>query len=134
MTVQKFYDQLGGAERLSALVESFYSYMDRLPEAATIRAMHAPDLSDAKQKLFEFLSGWTGGPQLYQEKYGHPRLRARHLPFAINSAARDQWMLCMRKALADNVQDRALQKKLEENFLHLADFMRNTEDYSSSRK
>ena len=77
------YEILGGADGLRALVDRFYDLMDELQEAETIRALHAPDLTEAREKLFLFLSGWTGGPSLYIEKYGHPRLRARHLPFPI---------------------------------------------------
>jgi len=120
-----FYERIGGEAPLRALVLSFYRHMHESPEAAPIRAMHAPDLSEAQQKLFMFLSGWMGGPSLYMEKYGHPRLRMRHLPFAIDEAARDQWMLCMRYALDEVVEDQALRDELMHTLYGVADFMRN---------
>lgn len=123
------YEILGGAEGLRALVDRFYDLMDELPEAEVIRALHAPDLSEAREKLFLFLSGWTGGPPLYIEKYGHPRLRARHLPFPIGIAERDQWMLCMTRALeAHDGLERDDIRELTRVFLQTADFMRNREE------
>jgi hemoglobin len=120
------YETLGGAEGLRALVDRFYDLMDELPEAAVIRALHEPDLADAREKLFLFLSGWTGGPSLYIEKYGHPRLRARHMPFPIGIAERDQWMLCMTRALeAHDDLERDDIRELTRVFLQTADFMRN---------
>lgn len=122
------YERLGGEETVRALVERFYTLMDTLPEAAPIRSMHARDLRASREKLFMFLSGWLGGPQLYMEKYGHPRLRQRHMPFAIDSAARDQWMRCMRQAMEDIGVEPALRAELEAAFLKTADFMRNQPD------
>lgn len=99
------FESFGGSgsnfEVFRYLVERFYFYMDSLPEVKIIRDMHHADLAEAQEKLFLFLVGWTGGPQLYMEKHGHPRLRARHLPFFIGERERDMWMLCMEKALAD---------------------------------
>jgi len=120
-----FYDRIGGEQNLRRLVQSFYRHMDELADAKPIREMHAPDLSQAEEKLFMFLSGWTGGPPLYMEKYGHPRLRMRHLPFAIDEAARDQWMLCMQKALEEVVGDASLRDELMFALHEIADFMRN---------
>jgi len=109
------------------LVQHFYQHMDGLVEAKPIREMHAPDLSSAQEKLFMFLSGWMGGPALYLEKYGHPRLRMRHLPFAIHESARDQWMLCMKHALQEPVEDQSLRDDLLFALHEVADFMRNKE-------
>ena len=109
---QTFYDQLGGATVLEALVKRFYANMDTLPEAEPIRRMHPDQLSGSESKLFKFLSGWLGGPNLYIEEFGHPRLRMRHLPFAIGTAARDQWLLCMKKALDDTIDDPRLRQHL----------------------
>ena len=117
--------QLGGDTVLRALVARFYHHMASLPEAAAIRAMHAEDLGGAEEKLFMFLSGWLGGPQRFVERYGHPRLRARHLPFAIDRAARDQWLLCMAHALQDTVTDKPLADALFAALSDLADHMRN---------
>lgn len=120
------YERLG-EEGVRRLVDRFYDRMDTLPEAAEVRAMHPRDLRGSREKLFWFLSGWLGGPPLYVEKKGHPRLRARHLPFAIDDAARDQWMLCMRQALAEVVEDAELSAYLERQLGRVADHMRNRE-------
>ncbi len=121
------YERIGGAEKIRALVVRFYQIMDELPEAYGIRKMHAPHLQSAEDKLFKFLSGWMGGPQLFVNEYGHPRLRARHLPFTIGNSERDQWLLCMNKALMEVVEDVALRNELSEAFAKVADHMRNTE-------
>lgn len=119
------YEMIGGEEKIRALVERFYELMDTLPETQGIRKMHAKDLRGSKEKLFMFLSGWLGGPQLYTEKYGPPRLRQRHIHFAIDDSARDQWMLCMRQAMEDVGLDEELRSQLEAAFQKTADFMRN---------
>lgn len=119
------YQTLGGAEALLDLVQRFYGYMDSLPEAAEIRAMHAKDLDGARQKLYKFLSGWLGGPNLYWEEYGHPRLRMRHFPFPIGSAASGQWLLCMRKALDEQPMDPAFREALYAAFAQTAQHMIN---------
>ncbi|MDX2055621.1 MAG: group II truncated hemoglobin [Polyangiaceae bacterium] len=118
------YDLLGGAEPLGRLVDRFYHHMQALPEAAETLALH-DDLDRAREKLRLFLSGWLGGPSLYIEKYGHPRLRARHLPFAISARHRDQWMLCMQKALDDVVTDLTLREELTAAFMQMATHMIN---------
>jgi hemoglobin len=125
ITTNPHYARIGGEEKIRELVARFYQLMDSLPEAKTIRAMHARDLRGSKEKLFMFLSGWLGGPELYVEKYGHPRLRQRHLPFAIDSAARDQWMHCMQQAMTDVGIDERLREELLAAFAKTADFMRN---------
>lgn len=107
------------------LVELFYDYMDRLPEAAETRALHARSLRASREKLFVFLSGWLGGPDLYVQKYGHPMLRRRHLPFSIGNRERDQWLLCMEKALHEMPIDRAQRLELMSAFQRTADHMRN---------
>lgn len=119
------YQRIGGAEKVRELVSRFYRLMDALPEAYGIRKMHAADLQGANDKLFKFLSGWMGGPQLFVAEYGHPMLRRRHLPFVIGDAERDQWMLCMNQALTEVVQDDALRGELSEAFGKVADHMRN---------
>ena len=120
-----FYERVGGADGTRKLVDRFYELMDTLPEATAIRGMHAASLHVSREKLFLFLSGWLGGPPLYIEKFGHPRLRARHMPFAIDDAARDAWMLCMMRALDDVVSDEDARTKLKGGFQGLADHMRN---------
>ncbi|HEU0187631.1 MAG TPA: group II truncated hemoglobin, partial [Gallionellaceae bacterium] len=89
------YQRIGGAEKARALVHRFYQIMDELPESYGIRKMHGADLQSSEDKLFKFLSGWMGGPQLFIEEYGHPMLRRRHMPFAISESERDQWLMCM---------------------------------------
>jgi hemoglobin len=126
---QTFFQLLGGNDdgitRIRALVERFYDVMDSDPKAAGIRAMHAQDLTSAREKLFMFLTGWTGGPQLYIERYGHPMLRARHLPFAIGESERDQWIYCMIRAMHELKIEEPLMTKLAEQLYGVADFMRN---------
>lgn len=119
------YKQIGGEERVRELVDRFYDHMDSFPEAQTIRALHAASLRVSREKLFLFLSGWFGGPDLYQQRYGHPMLRRRHLPFSIGQAERDQWLLCMRRALEDMEIDEGLRQHLEQAFFQTADHMRN---------
>ena len=119
------YEILGGADALRALVNEFYRQMAIRPEAAGIREMHPEDLSSSADKLFLFLSGWTGGPQLFVEKYGHPRLRARHLPFKIGKSERDQWMMCMLLAMEALKIVEPIKSELMQALLNLADHMRN---------
>lgn len=122
------YQLLGGESVLRQLVERFYAIMDEAPAAAGIRAMHPADLSGSSDKLFMFLSGWLGGPDLFVEKFGHPRLRARHMPFAIGEAERDQWLACMCRAMEEIPMEPELRQHLEESFYKTADFMRNRPD------
>jgi hemoglobin len=119
------YALIGGEPAVRALVARFYQLMDQLPEARAVRSMHADDLAGSAEKLFLFLSGWLGGPNLYVERFGHPFLRARHLPFSIGIAERDQWMMCMRQALEETVADAALRTRLLGAIAGLADHMRN---------
>lgn len=122
------YDRLGGAVAVRKLVTRFYDLMSQLPEAQHVLAMHPENLASSREKLFEFLSGWLGGPQLYMQRRGHPRLRARHLPFRIDAAARDGWMLCMHQALDECTTDVLLKEQLLGSFQRLADHMRNVEE------
>ena len=126
-----FFELLGGekngTESIRNLVETFYDIMDSDPKVAPLRAMHQRDLTEAREKLFMFLTGWTGGPQLYIERYGHPMLRKRHMPFTIDESARDQWMYCMIKAMHQLGYDELLMKRLAEQLYGVADFMRNKE-------
>ncbi|KAF0843700.1 hemoglobin [Methylovorus glucosotrophus] len=120
-----FFELLGGVDQIRGLVERFYDVMDSDPKAANLRAIHAADLTEAREKLFMFLTGWTGGPQLYIERYGHPFLRRRHLPFAIGEEQRDQWMYCMVRAMHDIGVEEEVMRKLAEALWGVADFMRN---------
>ena len=106
---QSLFDLLGGepeaTNQIRAIVEAFYDVMDQDEKAKPIRQMHPEDLTSSREKLFMFLSGWTGGPQLYTERYGHPFLRRRHLPFKIGEEERDQWIYCMTKAMLNLKMD-----------------------------
>lgn len=119
------FDLIGGETRLRDLVDRFYDLMELEPAYAALRAMHPADLSASRDKLFWFLCGWTGGPDHYIERFGHPRLRARHLPFAIASVERDQWLRCMAWAMQDLGIDEKLQERLMHAFYQTADWMRN---------
>ncbi len=126
--METHYHRLGGELVIRRLVDRFYDLMDEDPDYYGIRKMHARDLTEARNKLFMFLSGWTGGPQLYMEKFGHPRLRQRHLPFAIGESERDQWMGCMQRAMDEVGVDETLRQELSAAFWKTADFMRNKAD------
>ena len=121
------YEKIGGANTVSKLCNRFYELMDTVPQFQGIRAMHPADLTSSRDKLYMFLSGWMGGPDLFVEKFGHPRLRGRHMPFAIGVAERDQWVACMALAMEDIGLSEDLRKGLLSNFFHTADFMRNKE-------
>ena len=116
---------VGGADAVRALVDRFYDLMDLEPTFAGIRALHPSTLDGSRDKLTMFLSGWLGGPDLYQQRFGHPRLRARHLPYAIGIAERDQWMACMGQAMRECELDPLLQERLTAAFSNTADWMRN---------
>ncbi len=116
---------LGGEAVLQALVERFYDLMELEPGYAALRAAHGALLTQARQKLFWFLSGWMGGPQYYIERFGHPRLRMRHMPFSIGILERDQWLACMDQAMGELQIDAALRSRLGASFFQTADWMRN---------
>ena len=122
------YELLGGDAGIRRLVDRFYDLMDTAPEAATIRRLHATSLKASREKLYLFLTGWTGGPPVYVEKHGHPRLRARHLPFTISSRERDEWMWCMDRALAEQEMPQDVRAHLRDRLQQLADHMRNHPD------
>lgn len=119
------YDAIGGEVRLRALVDRFYDLMDLEPAYAGIRALHPQTLDGSRDKLNWFLSGWLGGPDHYVERFGHPRLRARHLPYAIGMAERDQWLACMHQAMHECALQPWLQERLAAAFFNTADWMRN---------
>lgn len=126
------YELIGGEAAIQGLVDRFYFFMDTLPEADGIRKMHAASLSGARSKLFKFLSGWLGGPDLFVQEYGHPRLRQRHFPFAIGAAERDQWMLCMNKALDEMPMDANFRENLRQSLQQLATHMINQDTHNPS--
>ncbi|MBQ0929611.1 group II truncated hemoglobin [Ideonella sp. 4Y16] len=120
------FDRLGGESGVRALVDRFYDLMDLEPAYARLRAVHGSTLADARDKLFWFLCGWLGGPDHYIQRFGHPRLRARHLPFRIGSVERDQWLACMFQAMQELNVERSLAERLEKSLFDTADWMRNT--------
>ncbi|HEX5801476.1 MAG TPA: group II truncated hemoglobin [Azospira sp.] len=119
------YEAIGGEAVVAALSDRFYALMDSAPQFAGIRAMHPAELGESRDKLFMFLSGWLGGPDLYVQNIGHPMLRRRHLPFAIGEAERDQWVACMMLAMEEVGIEPALRQRLLQSFFNTADFMRN---------
>jgi hemoglobin len=119
------FEWVGGEPAVRALVDRFYDLMDLEPAYAGIRALHPPDMVESRNKLFWFLCGWLGGPSHYVERFGHPRLRARHLPYAIGLAERDQWMQCMVQALREEGHPEPLVERLVQSFFNTADWMRN---------
>lgn len=121
------YELLGGESGVRKLVDRFYDLMETSPEAAQIRLLHPKSLKASREKLFMFLSGWSGGPQLYIQARGHPRLRMRHMPFSIGATERDQWVWCMHKALDEMDLDTGVRDYLKGHFSDSADFLRNKE-------
>ena len=119
------FEWIGGEARVRALVDRFYDLMDIEPAYRELRVSHGSTLDDARDKLFWFLCGWLGGPQHYQERFGHPRLRMRHMPFSIGIAERDQWLACMDQAMTETGVDPALHARLNQSFFQTADWMRN---------
>lgn len=122
------YEMIGGEAAIARLTDSFYALMASVPQFAGIRAMHPEDLGESRDKLYMFLSGWLGGPDLFVEKFGHPRLRGRHMPFAIGTSERDQWVACMSLAMEQVGIEAAMRERLLQSFFNTADFMRNKED------
>ncbi len=119
------FEQVGGEEGVRRLVDRFYDLMDAVPEAEVIRVLHPPSLDSSREKLHLFLVGWMGGPPLYVERYGHPMLRARHLPFPIGEVERDAWIWCMDRALDEHDMPAELREFLRQRFRGVADHMRN---------
>ncbi|MHB8884571.1 MAG: group II truncated hemoglobin [Methylovirgula sp.] len=122
---QVLFTEIGGQSAVDRLVDSFYHRMDTLPEAKAIRAMHADDLTSVKNVLKRYLCEWLGGPKLYSQERGHPRLRQRHMHFQIGLAERDAWMLCMQGAVEEVVENTVLRGHLLQAFFKLADWVRN---------
>ena len=119
------FESIGGEDRVKALVERFYDLMDLERNYAALRAAHGSELFRARQHLFWFLCGWLGGPQHYTDRFGHPRLRMRHMPFVIGVRERDQWLACMDQAMQETGIDPALRTRLKDSFFQTADWMRN---------
>ncbi|WOS61822.1 globin domain-containing protein [Sinorhizobium fredii] len=121
------YEAIGGDAAVRALTRRFYELMGSLPEAARCRAVHPPDLSGSEEKLYEYLTGWLGGPPIYVEKRGHPMLRRRHFIAGIGPAERDEWLLCFTRALEEAVAHPQLREIILEPITRLAHHMQNKE-------
>ena len=119
------YQAIGGEPTVARLTARFYELMDSLPEAARCRAIHPPSLEGSRQKLYDYLTGYLGGPQLYIEKHGHPRLRSRHFVAAIGPAERDEWLLCFRLAMEETIANETLRALMWEPIERLAHHMQN---------
>jgi hemoglobin len=122
------FELLGGDAGIRRLVDRFYDLIDSAPEARTVRTLHAASLKASREKLYLYLMGWTGGPPTYVEQRGHPRLRARHLPFSIGRRERDEWLWCMDRALDEHDMPSDLREQLRARLHALADHMRNRPD------
>jgi hemoglobin len=122
---QSIYESIGGIDKVDELVDRFYDLMSLEPQFSALRAMHPQDLSTSREKLKFFLTGWMGGPDVYSPKYGHPMLRARHLPFKIGVTERDQWLACMYRALEECGIEGNVAKQLEESLFNTANWMHN---------
>lgn len=122
---KSLYESIGGIDKVDELVDRFYDLMALESGLSDLRDMHPKDLAGSREKLKFFLTGWMGGPDIYSQKYGHPMLRARHLPYKIGNKERNQWLTCMYQAMEDCGIDGAAAKQLEESFLNTADWMRN---------
>jgi hemoglobin len=124
--------QLLGEQGIRALCNAFYDIMDTLPEAAGVRAMHARDLAPMKEKLAEYLIGWMGGPPLYADKYGTVCMTEPHAPFHIGPEERDQWLLCMDRALERTAASEEVVAMLKVPLYRIADAVRNREGPSAA--
>ncbi len=122
-----YFEKIGGAPAVDKIVEEFFRRMETLPEARTIRDMHADDLAKTKSVMKRYFSELLGGPQ-FSETRGHPALKGRHSTMAIGPSERDAWMRCMRQALDTTIADESLRKYIEERFYQLADWVRNDEE------
>jgi hemoglobin len=119
------FEWIGGEDKVKTMVDRFYDLMDLEPKYAQLRAAHGSHLEKARQHLFWFLCGWLGGPQHYTDRFGHPRLRMRHMPFSIGIVERDLWLACMGQAMEETGVPEALRDRLKQSFFQTADFMRN---------
>jgi hemoglobin len=117
------YLEIGGEHGVRSLAETFYDVIEE--DSPLLRDMLPANTANTRKKLFMYLSGWLGGPPLYEEKYGHPRLRMRHMPFPIDETAATEWMRCMDKAMARSEISEPLRTFLDSRFGPLADHMRN---------
>jgi hemoglobin len=121
------YQAIGGDETVKALAHRFYELMDTLPEARHVRAVHPPSLTGSEEKFYEYLTGYLGGPPLYTDKRGHPRLRSRHFVAEIGPVERDEWLLCFRQAMGETIANPKLRDIIWPPIERLAHHMQNKE-------
>lgn len=119
------FRRLGGNAGLERLAASFYRWMDRLPGAAGVHAMHRMPIPEVEARLAHFLSGFFGGPDEYRSRHGEPMMRRRHFPFPIGVAERDAWLECMRHALEETVEEPQLRAEAYAQIARFAEHMRN---------
>lgn len=122
------YEAIGGDQTVRALSRRFYELMDELPEAARCRAIHPPDLSNSEAKFYDYLTGYLGGPPIYVEKYGHPRLRSRHFGASIGAVEREEWLLCFGRAMEEVIENPKLREIIWPPIERLAHHMQNREE------
>ncbi len=132
MTETVPYELLGGEEGVRTLCRTFYRIMDEEPRARDIRVMHKPDLAPMEDKLFDYLSTWLGGPPIYREKTGGMCITAPHRPYAIGEKERDQWLMCMGRALEEMGASREVKDMLKNPLFRVADMLRNTSERADS--
>lgn len=121
------YEAIGGDATVRALTHRFYELMDTLPEAARCRAIHPADLRESEEKLYDYLTGYLGGPPIYMQKRGHPMLRRRHMVTEIGPEERDEWFLCFRQALDETVHHEKLREIIWAPIEKLGYHMQNKE-------
>jgi len=128
MSKSSLYERLGGEDAVRQLVNLFYDFMESEPEAKQIRDLHQAELSETREKLFQYFTGWFGGPPLFTDLYGHPRLRSRHMHVKIGLADREAWLGCLYHALDTMNLNVDLREDLLEKIVPMADHMRNQAD------
>ncbi|RDV24749.1 hemoglobin-like oxygen-binding protein [Alteromonas aestuariivivens] len=121
------YEAIGGEKTVRRIADRFYTIMEQDPLASQLYAIHPKPLDRIRHVFFLYLSMWLGGPNDYEVSRGHPRLRARHLPYKVTPLLKNQWMYCMRKALLENVSDLALAEQLLRSLDQLAEHMVNSQ-------
>ncbi len=124
------YDLIGGDDTIKNIAAHFYQFMDCEPQVKPLRDIHPDNLHQSQQKLYQFLSGWLGGPQLFQQQHGNPALRARHMPFSIDESLRDQWLMCFEYALNKSVKQPEHRDVIFQAISTLADHMVNQPNQS----
>ncbi|MBW8444754.1 MAG: hypothetical protein K0M49_03905 [Arenimonas sp.] len=121
------YEAIGGDATVRALTRRFYELMDTLPQVKRCRAIHPPDLAESEEKLYDYLTGYLGGPPIYMQKRGHPMLRRRHMMAEIGPQERDEWLLCFRQALDETVEHEKLREIIWAPIEKLGHHMQNKE-------